>query len=246
MQEYLIHPIPQLSVEMDESQITYLQNIGQKIEIVTYVWYLEGGSQTIIVDAGASIDRFKYRGQHDIKEIQTIEDGLAKYGIKPDDIDKVIMTHLHHDHIAQASIFKKAEFLVQKAEVEGAAIWNSHPIFEGAFPPELITPLNLHTIEGDVNIADGIDVLLTPGHTAGGQSVAVNTSKGLAIIAGGCSIQANFEPSPEVRNRFSVIAPGLHLSATDGYDSFARIKELADIIIPLHDSRYMAMTSVTE
>ncbi|MFC1967401.1 N-acyl homoserine lactonase family protein [Chloroflexota bacterium] len=246
MQEYVIHPIPQLKVEMDASIMTYLQNFGQKIGIVTYVWYLEGGSQTIIVDAGASIDRFKYRGQHDIKEIQTIEDGLAKYSVKPGDVDKVILTHLHHDHIAQASIFRNAEFLVQKAEVEGAAVWNSHPLFDGAFPPELITPLNLHTIEGDASVTDGIDVLLTPGHTAGGQSVAINTNQGLAIIAGGCGIRANFEPSPEVGHRFSVIAPGVHISATDSYDSFARIKELADIIIPLHDSRYMAMTSVTE
>ena len=43
--EYLIHPIPLIVLETDMPKMTHLQNYGQKVDILIYVWYLEGGPQ---------------------------------------------------------------------------------------------------------------------------------------------------------------------------------------------------------
>ena len=74
-----------------------------------------------------------------------------------------------------------------------------------------------------------IDVILSPGHTVGGQSVAVNTSKGRAVITGFCCNDKNFPTAGPA------IAPGVHIDLTEAYDSIQKIKDLADILIPLHD-----------
>jgi N-acyl homoserine lactone hydrolase len=76
---------------------------------------------------------------------------------------------------------------------------------------------------------DGIKVLLTPGHTVGGQSIVVNTKKGQAVITGFCCNEQNFPASGPV------VPPGVHLNLMDAYDSVRKVKEVADILIPLHD-----------
>jgi len=59
--------------------------------------------------------------------------------------------------------------------------------------------------------------------------VAVETSKGKAIITGLCCNAENFPTSG------GVIAPGVHLDVIQAYDSMNRIKEAADIVISIHD-----------
>jgi N-acyl homoserine lactone hydrolase len=72
-------------------------------------------------------------------------------------------------------------------------------------------------------------VLLTPGHTVGGQSIAVNTSQGKAVITGFCCNEQNFPAQGPV------VPSGVHINVIDAYESAQRVKEMADIIIPLHD-----------
>ena len=104
----------------------------------------------------------------------------------------------------------------------------------------MIKSLNLEVVDGDKEIIEGVKVLLTPGHTPGAQSVAINTPKGLAIIAGFCTIQENFYPPPEVTAKGrQVITPGIHLDVPQAYDSALRIKQMADFVVSLHDIEFM-------
>jgi len=246
MAEYVIHPVPLIVHEAEMPKMTHLQNYGKMAKIVTYVWYLEGGPHSVVVDAGGSVEMIEFRGWPGARNIQSLEHGLAKYGVQPSDIDIVILTHLHHDHIALAPAFSNARFIVQRTELEQAPLWNAHPLYKGGFPESMINAVKMDTVEGDNQIISGIETLFTPGHTAGTQSVAINTAKGRAIIVGACCIQANFEPDPEIRKRMSVIAPGVHLSASDAYDGLARIQEIADIIIPCHEARFMDTPNIPE
>ncbi|MGD8925110.1 MAG: hypothetical protein PVG64_09250, partial [Syntrophobacterales bacterium] len=84
-------------------------------------------------------------------------------------------------------------------------------------------------VKGDAEIVPGIRVILTPGHTPGGQSVAVETEKGTAVITGFCCNGNNF---PSVG---PAVTPGVHLNAIEAYESAQRVKEMADILIPIHD-----------
>ncbi len=242
---YVIHPIPLIKLlGFLKSRLIYPIYAGLRFDyaetapLVNYIWYLEGGERKIIVDAGITAERFAARGRQ-AEHIQTLDEGLGKLGLKPDNIDVVILTHLDHDHIALAHQFTKAKVVVQRAELDFAR--SPHPFYRDRVvdPPDyadLISGLDYEVVSGDAKIEDGIEVLLTPGHSAGGQSVAVNTAKGTVIIAGFCSIEENFNPPPELQKRgVSFMIPGVYLSAIDAYESMARIKRRADIILPLHE-----------
>ncbi len=95
--------------------------------------------------------------------------------------------------------------------------------------PDLLEGVEVGQVDGDQEIVDGIQVLLTPGHTVGGQSVVVNTRKGKAVITGFCCNEQNFPASgPPVPS-------GVHINVIDAYESVRRVRELADILIPIHD-----------
>ena len=93
-----------------------------------------------------------------------------------------------------------AEIYVQKNEYE--FLRNPHPV-DHRYYPDILDGLNVIPVEGDVEIADGVQVVFSPGHTVGGQSVAVNTAKGKAVITGFCCNDKNF-PS-----QGPAIAPGV-------------------------------------
>lgn len=85
-------------------------------------------------------------------------------------------------------------------------------------------------IEGDRELFPGLELLKTPGHSPGSQSVLVNTVRGKEVIEALCCVRENFEPK--------LILPAYHTDLLTAYDSLARIKEVADYIIPMHETSY--------
>ena len=233
---FVIHPIPLFETLGDKSRQTYLLNVGQQLALVNYVWYIEGTKERILVDAGGSFEYFRRFGIPG-HEIQTLDSGLHRVGVSFGDIDLIILTHLHTDHIAQASRFPRAKFLIQKDELEFGK--HPHRAFAPAYVKDFFEGLNCSVVDGDTKICDGLSVMKTPGHTQGGQSVCVETSHGMIIIAGLCTVRENFEPpSPIsfVMDVTSVIVPTIHTNVLEAYDSLIKIKERADRVLPLHDS----------
>jgi len=242
MRNCVIHPIPLYQQTMDKSLVTYRLNFGQVATIVGYVWYIEGAKDKILVDAGADTKYLREKRGIPATDIQSLESGLQKVGLTPDDIDLVIITHLHSDHVAQAHKFSKARFLIQKDELDFAR--NPHPTVAGQYPREFFEGVDFEVVSGDAKICDEVSVLSTPGHTVGGQSVSINTAQGRAIISGICSCRENFEP-PEPFNKTMPVLPfGILVNLFDMYDSLLRIKKEADIIIPNHAPEYMQKSHI--
>ena len=104
--------------------------------------------------------------------------------------------------------------------------------------------LNFEEIQGDHSIFPGIDVLLTPGHTPGAQSVVIETCKGKAVIAGFCSVKDNFFPPEPIHDTFPVIPPGIMTDTIQAYNSALRVKEIADIVIPLHEKETLSIKTI--
>jgi len=229
----IIHPIPLFQTMGDKSRQTYRLNLGQQLALVNYVWYIDGTKERILIDAGGSAEYFRRFGIP-VEEIQTLDSGLNKVGVSFSDIDLIILTHLHTDHIAQASRFPKAKFLIQKDELEFGR--NPHPAIASSYVQEFFKRLNFVILNGDTKICDGLSVIKTPGHTQGGQSVCVETAQGTIIISGLCTIRENFDPPSPISDTMAVIVPTIHTNVLDAYDSLIKIKKLADIVLPLHDS----------
>jgi glyoxylase-like metal-dependent hydrolase (beta-lactamase superfamily II) len=187
----------------------------------------------MLVDCGIAVDAYAERGLNQ-QAIQSLDEGLAGLGLRPEDIGIVILTHLHWDHVGLAHRFPRAKFVVQKAELDYAL--NPHQACAELFDKRMFADLNFEVIEGDREIIDGVRVISTPGHTPGGQSVAVNVKGGTAIITGLCCIQENFEPPPDMKAKgFEVLVPGIHIDIEQAYDSMLKIKRMADIIVPAHE-----------
>jgi N-acyl homoserine lactone hydrolase len=106
-------------------------------------------------------------------------EALAEHDLSPADVRIVINSHLHFDHCGQNSVFKHAPFYVQRAELERARRANDLVSqwfdFAGA---------RFELIDGDAQIAEGVRVVATPGHTVGHQSVIVDTPDGGAVMIG--------------------------------------------------------------
>ena len=227
MQEYTIYPLVVGANETDQGVMTYLHYYGQKIWIPIYVFYLKGGDKNILVDTG--LDQFivpEDLGKTYGFRIMTFEDALESIELKPDDIDVIIHTHLHNDHCENDYKCPRAQVYVQKAEMD--FLREPHPV-DHRFFPDILDGVDVIEVEGDTHLFDGIDLIFSPGHTVGTQSIAVNTSNGKAVIAGFCCNDKNFpETGP-------AITPGVHINVVEAYESVQKVKAMADILIPLHD-----------
>ncbi|MGH7765185.1 MAG: N-acyl homoserine lactonase family protein [Candidatus Dormibacteraceae bacterium] len=113
-------------------------------------------------------------------------DVLAEHDLSPADVRIVINTHLHFDHCGQNAVFRHAPFYVQRAELDRArrqekttAEWFD---FAGA---------RFELLDGDAEIAEGVKVVATPGHTVGHQSVLVDTPDGSAVMIGDAAYTAD-------------------------------------------------------
>jgi glyoxylase-like metal-dependent hydrolase (beta-lactamase superfamily II) len=236
MQQYTIHPLVVGINETDQGVMTYLRDYGKRILLPIYVFYLKGSDKNILIDTG--LEQFMVPEDAEKEcgfNILEFEEALQTLGLTPEDIDIIIHTHLHNDHCENDYKCTNADVYVQKKEV--AFLKNPHPV-DHRYYPDILDDVTVIEVDGDAHIADGIDVILSPGHTVGGQSVAVNTAEGRAVITGFCCNDKNFPSTGPA------VAPGVHIDLTEAYDSIQKIKEMADIILPLHDPRIGTRKSI--
>jgi glyoxylase-like metal-dependent hydrolase (beta-lactamase superfamily II) len=227
MSKYVIHPLVVGINETDQGIMTYQKGYGKRIYLPIYVFYLEGGEQKILVDTGTEEFMIPPGAEEQTGlKIMEFEEALDTVNLKPDDVDMVIQTHLHNDHCENTYKCTNARVYVQQAELD---FFNEpHPL-DHRYYSDLLDESEVVPVEGDTEIVPGVRVVLTPGHTPGGQSVAVETHRGTAVITGFCCNANNF---PSVG---PAVTSGVHLNAIEAYDSAQRVKELADILIPIHD-----------
>jgi N-acyl homoserine lactone hydrolase len=227
MSKFVIHPLVVGINETDQGIMTYQKGYGKRIYLPIYVFYLEGGEQKILVDTGMEEFMVPPGAAEDTGlKIMEFEEALATVDLKPEAVDIVIQTHLHNDHCENTYKCTNAGVYVQRAELD---FFNKpHPL-DHRYYSDLLDESELVLVEGDTEIVPGIRVVLTPGHTPGGQSVAVETDRGTAVITGFCCNANNF---PSVG---PAVTPGVHLNAIEAYESAQRVKELGDILIPIHD-----------
>ena len=252
MNTYTIKPLILSTRKAEMGSMTYLAYSGRPIMRPWLMWYIKAGNKNVLVDSCIDTDDItKHHPGLRIfpqEAVRTFEEALKLVGCSPDDIDIIIQTHLHFDHVYNTGKCKNAEVFVQKKELEFAL--HPHSIFEICCPTELIRKIDFKIIEGDRTILPGISVIFTPGHSPGGQSVVVETSKGKAVITGFCCIKENFDVPEDARTTISpfisypVIAPTPHTDLFDSYESVLRVKNIADIIIPSHDPDMAAQREI--
>ena len=126
---------------------------------------------------------------------------LTRFGVAPEQIEFVVLSHLHWDHVggasrflaggARAPAFPRAQHFVTRAEWTDAT--SGDPLFYKAYPQAILEPLRQHpellrlVDDAAPAILPGIELVRSSGHTRG-HAVTVLQSDKLELVdaAGGC------------------------------------------------------------
>lgn len=240
---YTIRPLMLSKLGISKGQMTYFVDWEKEIWTATLIWYIKAGNKNVLVDTGITAeDTRKYLYGRPFEEVMTFEQALASVGITPEQVDIVIQTHLHYDHCGNTLKCKNAKVVVQEEELNFA--YSPHALMAGSYNLGFLKDLSFRVVDGDCEILPGIRVIFAPGHTPGTQAVAIETSKGTAIISGFCCIRENFFPPEKMRTKWPVIAPGVSCNSLQAFDTALRLKSLADIILPQHDMEFAEVKSI--
>jgi len=121
---------------------------------------------------------------------------LAEMGLRPEDIDLVVMSHLHFDHCGAlvtpgrdgelTPLFPRAKHVVQARELQA---WRQpDPRSKPSYKPENLGILEesnrLLVVDGDATVAPGVRVRVTGGHTAGHQAIYVTDQEQTVVFTG--------------------------------------------------------------
>lgn len=160
---------------------------------------------------------------------------LSQVGIDLDAVVAVVNSHLHFDHCGQnPALFGGATaFYVQAAEIEAVEADRFYTDASWALAPAA----QRRAISGDEQIADGVTILATPGHTAGHQSVLVEAAGRRVVIGAQVAWQPE-ELAAEVASRANVDPiPELQSAAVE---SIRRLKALTPEVVHLsHCAAYV-------
>ena len=145
------------------------------------------GRHTVLIDGG--IGGKMSAKEHDIYAIDrrpAIEESLAAAGVAADDVDVVIATHLHFDHVGGLTrresdrivpVFPRARHCVRRAEWEDAT--HPHERNRASYLPENFVPLHeaglIDFHDDDGELLPGISVRRTGGHTMHHQLVLIES-----------------------------------------------------------------------
>lgn len=203
------------------------------------LWYISTPELKLLVDTGISqpvVDHcnrvFRARSLNQVYEMgpeHDIDAFLRSCGTSAEEIDLVILTHLHQDHFTNASAYKNARFLVQRKELAWGLTpppWSQFHWRE--FSPYLVSILDrIDTVDGDTRICAGVEGWLVGGHTPGSMAVAVDTAIGKVVIGG--DFYYNY------RNLEFSWPPGSFWCLDEWEASCQMIKRRSDLALPGHD-----------
>ncbi len=241
---HTIYPLLLGKQEFSKGQFTYFMNYDHKIWVPIVAWYIGTADKKVLVDTGISskdIKRYLFGNQYE--DVQSMEEALAKRGSDPGEIKIIIQTHLHYDHCGNNRLFPNAKVIIQAKELEFAR--NPHPVFRGSYNPAFFESSDFEVVEGEKEIVPGVSVIPVPGHSPGSQAVLVDLENRKAALTGFCCILENFQPPEKIRKTWPVIPIGVSVNSLEAYDGMMKLKEVADLIIPMHSMEYAERESIS-
>ncbi|MFB1043389.1 MBL fold metallo-hydrolase [Streptomyces chrestomyceticus] len=171
------------------------------LRAAVHTFALEVGGLRVLVDTG--IGNGKTRANPAWHQLDTpYLDRLAAAGFPPEQIDYVLLTHLHADHVGWNTrlapdgswqpTFPRARYLTSRAEY---AYWSGVEMEESRRQMfrDSVEPVREHGLLDLVDVAapgveilPGVTLVPTPGHTPGQNAVALRSKGQSAVITGDC------------------------------------------------------------
>jgi glyoxylase-like metal-dependent hydrolase (beta-lactamase superfamily II) len=152
-------------------------------------WLIRHPAGVILLDTGVGPENAPAMAW--CPEVGTVRETLAEADASHEDIDTVVISHSHGDHVGgvlQADgtpAYPRARYVIQRADVD----WERDAAQQGDNPTwtSLLEPLTsagvLDVIEGDHRLTDAIGLHHAPGHTPGHQVVRIESGGARALIS---------------------------------------------------------------
>jgi glyoxylase-like metal-dependent hydrolase (beta-lactamase superfamily II) len=204
-----------------------------------FVWLARSGSRTFVIDTGFDAAAGARRGR---KTITPPAEGLARLGVDTRDVEDVIVTHLHYDHVGNWSLFPAATFHLQDDEMAYAtgrhmaekSHSRAYEVDEVVAMVREVYKGRVRFHDGDAELASGFSLHRVAGHTQGLQVVRIFTRAGWMVLASDAShLYANMND----RRPFPIVWDVPKMLA--GYARLAELADSPELIVPGHDPLVM-------
>ena len=210
-------------------------NHDQPHAIDYFMWLLRQGDRHILVDSGYDHEEAAAR-ERPIRTDPGV--ALAPFGVRPEDIGELVVTHLHYDHAGGLHLFPNARLHLQVAEMAYATgPCMCHDTLRMPFTAghvcEAVRRLYAGQVvfhDGDAEIADGVTLHRIGGHSRGLQAVRVRTAAGWLVLASDAS---HFYENLWAGKPYPIV-----VDLEDMLRGFRTLKALAshpNLIVPGHD-----------
>lgn len=189
----------------------------------------------MVVDTGYDAAEGARRGRPVLRDPAA---ALLAFGVAPDAVDTVIVTHLHYDHAGGLARFPAATLHLQAAEMAYATgPCMGHAVLRAPFTAEHVceTVRRLHAgrvvlHEGEAEVAPGVSVHPVGGHSRGLQAVRVLTRAGWLVLA---SDAAHYHENWLLEKPFPIVVDVEAMLR--GFRTIRRLASARELVIPGHD-----------
>ena len=214
------------SLVLDQSFMTWNHGHGTEVRFPVYAIYIDHPDAKILVDTGfdkAWVERKLPFEKPQQSAEQTIEAQLELVGVRPDQIDYVVNSHLHFDHCSSNKKFPNATFVLSTSELRHAFVpdpWERLGYDRDLvdMPGAKLELLDLGNYHYDV--VPGVTLIETPGHSIGHLSLVVKLGTQAPLVF-------PIDVAYGRENLERKIVMGLHSDPTDLLNSMVKIENIA-------------------
>lgn len=203
-----------------------------------FLYLLRHQDETIVLDTGFHPDSGRRRGRTCLRAPR---DALNDLGVDRREVSRVIVSHLHYDHVGNLDLFPEARMWVPEREL---SFWAGdvarHAQFSRHVDAAAISQLMTLEREGRVDrydgageLAPGIRAITVAGHSPGQQVFVIETAGRPVVLA---SDAVHLYEELEHERPFAIV-----VNLVEMYDAYALLKELRRrldaVVVPGHDPR---------
>ena len=215
--------VPRNEIIMPESEEIRNQNLRMLIPVFCiYIEHPDLGKILFDTGVGAKWEQNwnpTMKALYKIQYLNRLEDKLSELGVRPADLDLLILSHLHYDHAGNIDLFSHtkagAKILISEAEAKEAFVKVNldDTGYSGVYLKSEFCNLpgiGYQLLSGDLHLADGLDLFVQRGHTPGVIGMRIETEKSgtYLVCSDACYSAFNFGPPTRL--------PGLVMDP-DGY-----------------------------
>ena len=238
------------TMALEDYKLFWGRGNGELIRFASYAVLVDHEEGLFLFDTGydkAFMDTWTRQDNAVASADQQVVPQLAKLGIKPADVDYLINSHFHIDHVGANRHFPNATLVCNRKEYESAKnpmpfeyqsysdlsfdpelhklnfIGNRDILKRAGIPEEVKAPVEksptYKLLDGDTELAKGLWLYDVPGHSAGQMAMMVDIEgrKPMFFPADACHLPRHLE---------DMIVPGFHVDPVAGYHSLERVKAL--------------------